>query len=200
MPRLNERERRELGGNSIALEKEKRRQLKLIVKQGITSVDQKDPNYVRLHYVRYADDFIVGLCGPKSLAKHVMKHVTQFPKEDLHLEVNIEKTGLTHIVSNRIRSLGPDISAGNPPNAPTIKSSARHRALVRRRLKYEAQHPRQKWDSEFIRIANQTVIIALKKAKAKLGSLDRAKQKLHRNTQAIVDQYINSLRELGVDR
>ena len=38
-------------------------------------------------YVRYADDFIVGVAGPKSLAVEVQRRIDTFLKSDLHLEV-----------------------------------------------------------------------------------------------------------------
>jgi hypothetical protein len=59
MTQLNKQKRRTLGGNLIALERKERRLFKLIVKERITSVDQKDPNYVRLHHICYADDSII---------------------------------------------------------------------------------------------------------------------------------------------
>ena len=39
-------------------------------------------------YVRYADDFIVGVAGPRSLAVDIQRRIDSFLKSDLHLEVN----------------------------------------------------------------------------------------------------------------
>jgi hypothetical protein len=99
MTQLNKQKRRKLGGNLIALERKERRQFKLIVKEIITSVDQKDPNYVRLHHICYADESIIVWTLISSEAYN--KNVTSFLKEDL-LRFNIKKANLTYIISNRI--------------------------------------------------------------------------------------------------
>jgi hypothetical protein len=103
MTQLNKQKRRKLGGNLIALERKERRQFKLIVKERITSVDQKDPNYVRLHHICYADDSIIVWTSISGEAYN--KNVTSFLKEDLlrfNIRFNIKKANLTYIISNRI--------------------------------------------------------------------------------------------------
>ena len=40
-----------------------------------------------IQYVRYSDDFIVGIAGPKSLAVEIQRIIDIFLKSDLHLEV-----------------------------------------------------------------------------------------------------------------
>jgi hypothetical protein len=37
----------------------------------LPSIDIHDPNYRRLRYCRYADDFILGFIGPKSEAETI---------------------------------------------------------------------------------------------------------------------------------
>jgi len=103
MTQLNKQKRRKLGGNLIALERKEKRQFKLIVKERITSVDQKDPNYVRLHHICYADVFII--VWTSIFGETYNKHVTSFLKEDLlrfNIRFNIKKANLTYIISNRI--------------------------------------------------------------------------------------------------
>ena len=53
-----------------------------------------DPKYRRLVYVRYADDFLIGVIGSKSDALAVLERVKVFLKETLHLEVSPDKTGV----------------------------------------------------------------------------------------------------------
>lgn len=54
--------------------------------------DQFDPNYRRLHYIRYADDFLIGIIGAKQEARDVMAQVRSFLKEGLRLDVSDEKS------------------------------------------------------------------------------------------------------------
>lgn len=49
--------------------------------------DTHDPNYRRLNYNRYADDFIIGIIGSKQEAKEIAKTVTQFINDELGLAI-----------------------------------------------------------------------------------------------------------------
>lgn len=50
-----------------------------------------DERYIRIHYIRYADDFIIGVEGGRKLADQILKEVTEFI-EGLGLKFNPEKT------------------------------------------------------------------------------------------------------------
>jgi RNA-directed DNA polymerase len=45
---------------------------------------------------RYADDFIVLCNGPRTEAEHLREEIRQFLWNELHLELNLEKTHITH--------------------------------------------------------------------------------------------------------
>src|SRR5947207_560413 len=62
----------------------------------LPSLDPKDPNFVRVHYVRYADDWVVGVTGPKRLAEEIREKVRQFLKAKLDLTLSEEKTVITN--------------------------------------------------------------------------------------------------------
>lgn len=70
--------------------------------------DQFDPNYKRLQYVRYADDFLVGVIGSKEDAVHIKEQIRLFIAEKLRLELSEEKTLITHS-AKKARFLGYDI-------------------------------------------------------------------------------------------
>lgn len=56
--------------------------------------DPMDPNYRRLRYVRYADDFLIGVIGSREDAKRLMTEVSIFLTDVLSLEVSSEKSGI----------------------------------------------------------------------------------------------------------
>lgn len=58
--------------------------------------DPHDENYRRLHYVRYADDFILGFVGPKEDAVHAMSEIRDYLAAELKLSVAEEKSGIHH--------------------------------------------------------------------------------------------------------
>ena len=61
----------------------------------ITYLDE-DPNYRKLQYVRYADDFLLSFIGPKSEAAHILTILVQKLWYICKLEVNTDKVGITH--------------------------------------------------------------------------------------------------------
>lgn len=57
--------------------------------------DWFDPNYRRLLYVRYADDFLIGIIGSKEDAKILMSAVAHFLATNLKLRVSEAKSGIS---------------------------------------------------------------------------------------------------------
>lgn len=58
--------------------------------------DEMDENYRRLKYIRYADDFIIGIIGSKEDAKRAKEDIKNFLADRLALELSEEKTLITH--------------------------------------------------------------------------------------------------------
>ena len=73
-------------------------------------IDPMDPGYRRLKYIRYADDHILGFIGPKAEAEEIKAKLAKFLRETLGLELNQQKTLITHARSQRARFLGYDIT------------------------------------------------------------------------------------------
>ena len=78
---------------------------KLVIKQikefdrqraSIPCSDGMDSDYRRLKYVRYADDFLIGIIGSKEDAKQIKEDIKNFLNEKLSLELSDEKTLITH--------------------------------------------------------------------------------------------------------
>ena len=71
-----------------------------------------DPTYRRLHYVRYADDFLLGLCGTRAEAEAIKRQLGEFLGQTLRLQLSEAKTLVTHAVTERARFLGYEVSIG----------------------------------------------------------------------------------------
>lgn len=70
--------------------------------------DPQDPTFRRMTYVRYADDFLIGLIGSKADALEFKQKLTEFLRTELQLELSTEKTLITN-AKDRVRFLGYDI-------------------------------------------------------------------------------------------
>ena len=71
--------------------------------------DPYDPEYRRLRYVRYADDFVLGFIGPKAEAGQIKGSLETFLCDTLKLELSKEKTLITHATSQAARFLGFEV-------------------------------------------------------------------------------------------
>jgi len=102
-------------------------QVKQLVSQyrKLPSQNVNDPNYRRLHYVRYADDFILSFVGQKAEAEDVKTAIGVFLKEKLHLELSSSKTLITHSRTEHARFLGYDISVYHADHKVTPKGGQR---------------------------------------------------------------------------
>jgi group II intron reverse transcriptase/maturase len=78
--------------------------------RSLPASDPMDPGYRRLKYTRYADDHILGFIGPKAEAEEIKAKLAKFLRETLGLELNPQKTLITHARSQRARFLGYDIT------------------------------------------------------------------------------------------
>ena len=60
------------------------------------SGNDMDENFRRIKYVRYADDFLIGVIGTKSECERIKADITEFMQEKLKLEMSQEKTLITN--------------------------------------------------------------------------------------------------------
>lgn len=64
-----------------------------------------DESYKRLQYVRYADDFLIGIIGSKEDAKGIKGEITNFLRDNLKLELSQEKLSLLIVKTCQISRL-----------------------------------------------------------------------------------------------
>jgi hypothetical protein len=69
------------------------------------SVAHKD-SFTRIHYVRYADDFVIGVEGSHSTAIKILDEAGSFIRNKLSLELNYSKTGITNYSITPVKFIG----------------------------------------------------------------------------------------------
>jgi group II intron reverse transcriptase/maturase len=69
-----------------------------------------DPDYRRLKYIRYADDFLLGFVGTRHEAEDIKQQLAEFLQHQLRLELSADKTLITHARSAAARFLGYDVT------------------------------------------------------------------------------------------
>lgn len=78
--------------------------------QRLPSCVLDDPDYRRLRYARYADDFLLGFVGPRQEAEDIKQQLADFLRTQLRLDLANDKTLITHARSTAARFLGYDVT------------------------------------------------------------------------------------------
>lgn len=92
--------------------KKKAQKLRQAYKQ-LPAYDPLDPEYRRLRYCRYADDFTLGLAGSHQEAENIKLKLKQFLQDKLKLTLSEEKTLITHGRTEAARFLNYEIEVMN---------------------------------------------------------------------------------------
>jgi len=80
--------------------------------RSLPSLDTYDPNFVRIKYVRYADDWLIGVIGNHGLAEEIKDRVGKFLKDKLALTLSQDKTKITNARTEEAEFLGYRIRKG----------------------------------------------------------------------------------------
>jgi group II intron reverse transcriptase/maturase len=89
-----------------------------------------DPDYRRIRYCRYADDFLIGYIGPRKEAEEIKEKIKVFLKT-IKLDLSEEKTLITHATTGKASFLGYDIHIAIDNNQMTAQD--REQTTYRRR-------------------------------------------------------------------
>jgi len=103
-----------------------------------------DTGYKRVQYVRYADDFIIGVIGSRDDAEQVKSDVKGFLGEKLKLTLSDTKTQVTHS-GDKARFLGYDISVSREQSTKRRSDGVLQRVYTGRVI---LSVPREKWVSK----------------------------------------------------
>lgn len=107
----------------------------------ITPTMPLDKSFRKIQYVRYADDFIIGVIGSKADAEQVKSDVGRFLKDILDLEMSEAKTKVTH-TGDRARFLGYDITVSRSQD---LKKSVSGYKIRSNTGVVKLLVPREKW-------------------------------------------------------
>lgn len=131
--------------------------LKLLQREmrSIPAAVAKDSGYRAIQYVRYADDFIIGVIGSKEDAQQVKSDVKEFLADTLKLTMSDEKTKITH-TGDLSRFLGYDITVSREQKA-VKKNDGRtqrcHSYVVRLLV------PREKWVAKLLEYKAMKIVL-----------------------------------------
>lgn len=128
--------------------------------QKYPSKNPMDDRYKRIQYVRYADDFLIGVIGSKSDAEQIKSDIGKFFKEHLKLELSEEKTLITNS-KNKARFLGYDVTVCNDNSLAKVKGRGTTRIYTN---KIKLYLPKDKWIGKLL---NYGVLKIVSKPKEK---------------------------------
>nr|AYE93200.1 hypothetical protein C0995_000022 [Termitomyces sp.] len=87
---------------------------------------------VRVKYVRYADDWIVGIIGPEALAVSLKEKIASFLDQELKISLSPEKTKISHFGEEPIKFLGTYLSIPKVTHKKVVtRLTAKGKILVR---------------------------------------------------------------------
>ena len=108
----------------------------------------RETSYKSLQYVRYADDFLVGVVGSREDAERLKQDLAVFLKEKLGLTLSAEKTKITN-TAQCARFLNYDIYVSRSQDIKRLKNGKRQRVyygVVKLRM------PQEKWAAKLLEL------------------------------------------------
>lgn len=107
-------------GNSSLDPEARRQKMRFIHENSIRQFIPNDPGFKRLRYVRYADDILLGVIGSKADCTALREKLAIFLQQQLRLTLSLEKTKITHAITDRALFLGTEIRM-TPYNKKAIR-------------------------------------------------------------------------------
>jgi group II intron reverse transcriptase/maturase len=101
--------------------------------RSIPAVEVNDPNFIRIKYLRYADDWLIGIGGPRRLAEQIKEELKLFLSQDLKLTLSEEKTQITHARTEQAHFLGTRLAIGREGVQRVVTTTNSSPRPIRRR-------------------------------------------------------------------
>ena len=92
-----------------------------------------DPTFCRVKYLRFADDWLIGLCGSYATAEEIKERVKTFLSDHLKLTLSEEKTRITHAQTEEAFFLGTMLTIGNGGEAKVVLQKTSKGKTIQRR-------------------------------------------------------------------
>lgn len=109
-----------------------RKRSNMIKRLSIPMFIAKDENFKRLCYVRYADDFLIGVHGSKEDCTLIRSKLSKFLADDLNLNLNLDKTKITHSQNESAKFLGHRIHITPIDKRPVRKMTKKGQTYLSR--------------------------------------------------------------------
>jgi group II intron reverse transcriptase/maturase len=100
--------------------------------QKLPSIRVTDPEYRRLKYVRYADDWLLGFTGTREEAEQIKQAIKTYLHDELRLTLSEEKTLITHARTEAARFLSYHITVSQDDTFQTKKKRSINRHIKMR--------------------------------------------------------------------
>jgi group II intron reverse transcriptase/maturase len=111
---------------------------------GTQQKNYADTRFKNMRYVRYADDFVIGVIGSKRDAEELKIKLANFLQERLKLTLSEKKTQITHS-TERVRFLGYDVSISHSQTIKKEKNGRRRRVYSGNVYLFV---PHEKWENK----------------------------------------------------
>jgi group II intron reverse transcriptase/maturase len=81
---------------------------------------------IRINYVRYADDWIIGIIGDKQIALLIKDKIARFLLEELKITLSSDKTKISHFKNEKIKFLGVYLTIPRPVQSKIVLRNGQH--------------------------------------------------------------------------
>lgn len=95
-----------------------------------TPVITPDPS-LEIHYIRYGDQWAVGVDGPKSLAVKTRDEISSYLNGNLKLQIDDDSVTITHLASKKVKFLGVLIGTRDKKYVESLVGERAERAIGR---------------------------------------------------------------------
>lgn len=168
---------------------ERTRRIAHIHRNNIRSLKGNDENFKRMYYVRYADDFLIGISGSKEDAVTIRQHLAEFLFDNQNMALSMEKTKITHFLSP-VKFLGVDIKN-------TVFTKYPRRYIVRKGIKKLVTFKtRPQQLAPISHICNKLVANKYAKLRGKIVVPTRVGRLIHYPIYMIIDHFTSMLKGL----